>query len=51
MLKDQLLPVIKDLLANPSKREAMSKAMKSLSLPQAAQTIAEQILQLGGQRP
>jgi len=50
LLKDQLLPMIKDLLADPSKREAMSKAMKSLSLPQAAQTIAKQLLQLGGQR-
>ena len=50
MLKNELLPVIKDLLANPSKREAMSKAMKSLSHPQAAQAIAEQIMQLGGQR-
>ena len=49
MLKNELLPVIKALLANPSKREAMSKAMKSLSHPQAAQIIAEQILQLGGQ--
>jgi UDP-N-acetylglucosamine--N-acetylmuramyl-(pentapeptide) pyrophosphoryl-undecaprenol N-acetylglucosamine transferase len=48
MLKNELLPVIKDLLANPSKREAMSKAMKSLSHPQAAQAIAEQLLQLGG---
>ena len=50
LLKDQLLPMIKDLLANPSKREAMSKTMKSLSHPQAAQAIAEQLLQLGGQR-
>ena len=49
MLKNELLPVIKALLANPSKREAMSKALKSLSHPQAAQIIAEQILQLGGQ--
>ncbi len=50
MLKTDLLPVIRDLLANPSKRKAMSKAMKSLSHPQAAQAIAEQIMQLGGQR-
>jgi undecaprenyldiphospho-muramoylpentapeptide beta-N-acetylglucosaminyltransferase len=49
MLKKDLLTVIKDLLANPSKRAAMSQAMKSLSHPQAAQAIAEQILQLGGQ--
>jgi len=49
MLKTDLLTVIRDLLANPSKRKAMSKAMKSLSHPQAAQAIAEQIMQLGGQ--
>ncbi len=49
ILKNELLPVVKALLANPSKLEAMSKAMKSLSHPQAAQIIAEQILQLGGQ--
>ena len=48
-LKTDLLPVIMDLLANPSKRKAMSKAMKSLSHPQAAQAIAEQIVLLGGQ--
>ena len=47
---DGLMPVIKDLLANPSKRAAMSKAMKSLSHPQAAQALAGQIIQLGGQR-
>ena len=49
LLKDELLPVIKDLLANPSKRKAMSKAMKSLSHPKAAQAVAEQILRLGGE--
>ena len=49
LLMDGLMPVIKDLLANPSKRAAMSKAMKSLSHPQAAQALAGQILQLGGQ--
>ena len=50
MLKTDLLTVIRDLLANPSKRKAMSKAMKSLSHPQAAQAIAEQIVRLGEQR-
>jgi len=49
MLKNDLLPVIKELLADPAKREAMSQAMKSLSHPQAAHAIAEQIMQLGGQ--
>ncbi len=50
MLKHDLIKIIKDLLANPLKRQAMSKAMKSLSQPQAAQAIAGQILRLGGQR-
>jgi len=51
MLKSDLLPVIKDLLANPAKHAAMSRAMKSLARPQAAQAIARQILQLGGEHP
>ena len=50
LLMDGLMPVIKELLANPSKRAAMSKTMKSLSHPQAAQALAGQIIQLGGQR-
>jgi UDP-N-acetylglucosamine--N-acetylmuramyl-(pentapeptide) pyrophosphoryl-undecaprenol N-acetylglucosamine transferase len=49
LLKNDLLPVIRDLLANPSKREAMSRAMKSLSRPQAAHILADQIARLGGQ--
>ena len=48
-LKDELVPVTKDLLQNPSKRDAMRSAMKSLRRPQAAQTIASQLLALGGQ--
>jgi undecaprenyldiphospho-muramoylpentapeptide beta-N-acetylglucosaminyltransferase len=50
LLQQQLLTVVEDLLNNLSKRQAMTKAMKSLVHPQAAEDIAEQILELGGQR-
>lgn len=49
-LGSELLTVVKDLLKNPSKLEAMQTAMKSLARAQAAQAIAEQLLELGGQR-
>ena len=48
LLKRDLATVIKDLMANPSKRKAMSQAMKSLSHPEAAHEIAGQIMLLGG---
>ncbi|HEX2697742.1 MAG TPA: glycosyltransferase, partial [Anaerolineales bacterium] len=50
LLQTRLLKVVKDLLENPHKLEAMQNAMKSLRHPQAAQAIAEQLLELGGQR-
>jgi len=50
-LLQQLVRVITDLLQNPSKRRAMQTAMSSLSRPQAAQAIAEQLVDLGGERP
>jgi UDP-N-acetylglucosamine--N-acetylmuramyl-(pentapeptide) pyrophosphoryl-undecaprenol N-acetylglucosamine transferase len=50
LLRQQLLPVITDLLENPSKRRAMQVAMHSLSRPQAAQAIADQLVELGGIR-
>lgn len=51
LLQNQLLTVVKDLLENPTKREAMQAAMKSLAQPRAAQAIARQLLELGGERP
>lgn len=50
LLESELLPVVKDLLENPSKRQAMQKAMKSLAHARAAQAIAAQLIELGGQR-
>lgn len=55
MLEDELLQsdlviVVKDLLDNPSKREAMRQAMRPLRRPQAAQSIAEQVIALGEKR-
>ncbi|MBI1855632.1 MAG: undecaprenyldiphospho-muramoylpentapeptide beta-N-acetylglucosaminyltransferase [Chloroflexi bacterium] len=47
-LQEELLLVVKDLLENPSKRKAMSAAMRSLAKPQAAQAVAGQLLELGG---
>ena len=51
LLNDELTSVIEDLLANPSKRAAMREAMKSLARPQAAQIIADQLIELGGLQP
>lgn len=56
MMDDDALPyalasVVKDLLQNPSKLETMRTAMRSLARPQAAQAIAQQLLELGGQHP
>ena len=48
-LQKDLLTVVKDLLNNPSKRQAMKTAMRALVRPQAAEAIAEQLLELGGQ--
>ncbi len=50
LLEEELLLVVKDLLENPAKLQAMHAAMKSLAHAQAAQAIAEQLLDLGGQR-
>jgi undecaprenyldiphospho-muramoylpentapeptide beta-N-acetylglucosaminyltransferase len=49
-LGDELLKVVKDLLKNPSKRQAMKTAMKTLVKPRAAEAIAEQLIELGGKR-
>ena len=49
-LGDDFLKVVRDLLKNPSKRQAMKSAMKSLVKPRAAEAIAEQLMELGGKR-
>jgi UDP-N-acetylglucosamine--N-acetylmuramyl-(pentapeptide) pyrophosphoryl-undecaprenol N-acetylglucosamine transferase len=49
LLDDTLLPVVNDLLANEHKRSAMRAAMKNLSQPQAADTIASQLVKLAGE--
>ena len=51
LLKDKLLPVIKDLLLNNKKLEAMRAAMKKLSHPNAASVIASQLVELAGEQP
>jgi UDP-N-acetylglucosamine--N-acetylmuramyl-(pentapeptide) pyrophosphoryl-undecaprenol N-acetylglucosamine transferase len=50
LLQTELLTLVKDLLNNPSKRQAMRSAMKSLIRPKAAEAIAEQLFEMGGQR-
>jgi len=50
LLKDKLLPVIKDILSNEHKRDAMKLAMKNLSQPKAAADIASQLVKLAGEK-
>ena len=50
LLKSELLDVVKALVENPTKRNAMRTAMKSLARARAADVIAEQLFELGGQR-
>ncbi len=51
LLQQELVRVIMDLLENPAKRRAMHDAMSALARPHAAEAIAEQLMELGGQRP
>lgn len=48
MLNAELLPVLKDILLNQNKRDAMRTAMKNLSQPFAADMIASQLVKLAG---
>ncbi len=50
MLGRELLTVVRDLLGNASKREAMQTAMRSLARPGAARELAGQLAALGGGR-
>ncbi len=50
LLQQQLVRVITDLLENPAKHRAMQAAMSSLARPRAAEAIADQLVELGGQR-
>ncbi len=45
-LKDELLPVVRALLADPAKLDEMRRAMQSLSRPQAARDIANLLREL-----
>ncbi len=51
VLEDKLLPVVKDLLSNKNKLDAMRAAMKKLSHPRAADVIASQLVELAGEQP
>jgi len=47
-LQEDLLDTVKVLFDNPGKRESMRSAMRSLARPDAAQAIANQLLELSG---
>jgi UDP-N-acetylglucosamine--N-acetylmuramyl-(pentapeptide) pyrophosphoryl-undecaprenol N-acetylglucosamine transferase len=51
LLEDKLLEVLKNLLLNKNKLEAMHVAMKKLSHPNAASVIASQLIELAGGQP
>jgi UDP-N-acetylglucosamine:LPS N-acetylglucosamine transferase len=50
-LEDKLLSIVKDLLLNKNKLEAMRAAMKKISHPNAAGIIASQLVKLAGEQP
>lgn len=50
LLNTELLPVVKDILTNRNKREAMREAMKRLSIPHASDVIASRLLELAGEK-
>jgi len=51
LLEDKLLSVVKDILLNENKLEAMRAAMKKLAHPDAASIIASQLVKLAGEQP
>ncbi len=51
MLADKLLPMIKDFLLDKNKLQSMRAAMKKISLPNAANMIASQLVKLAGEMP
>jgi len=51
LLEDKLLSVVKDILVNENKLEAMRTAMKKLVHPNAASIIASQLVKLAGEQP
>lgn len=48
LLNDKLLSVIQDLLTNRMKRDAMRAAMQKMAMPNAADSIASQLVKLAG---
>jgi UDP-N-acetylglucosamine--N-acetylmuramyl-(pentapeptide) pyrophosphoryl-undecaprenol N-acetylglucosamine transferase len=51
LLEDKLVLIVKDVLMNINKREAMRAAMRKLSNPNAARMIASQLVKLAGEQP
>jgi len=50
LLQEELLDTVKVLLENPGKRASMKNAMRSLSKPDAARTIASHLVELAGEK-
>ena len=51
MLGTELGTIVRNLLGNSARREAMSSAMRALARPDAAGALAQKLLELGGGRP
>ncbi len=49
-LQDELVDTVRVLLENPGKRESMQEAMRTLSKPDAADSIASQLIELAGEK-
>jgi UDP-N-acetylglucosamine--N-acetylmuramyl-(pentapeptide) pyrophosphoryl-undecaprenol N-acetylglucosamine transferase len=47
-LRDQLLPLVKELLGDPQRLQGMQKAMKSLAQPDPAEKIARLLKAMAG---
>ena len=51
LMQERLFPLVRDLLNDPAKREAMRASMRTLAQPDAAGAIASQLLELAGETP
>jgi undecaprenyldiphospho-muramoylpentapeptide beta-N-acetylglucosaminyltransferase len=50
-LAENLLPLVRDLIRDQSRRERMGQAMRSLACPEAANQIANLLIALAGEKP
>lgn len=50
-LAEKLLPLVRDLIRDQSRREKMGQAMRSMACPEAANQIANLLIALAGEKP